>query len=601
MLHCKPLAMATMFVVGISLFGTTAEVVVGQIKKQDSGRSRAPSRAQSQPRAQTRSRPQSQPRTTNKPKTSINKPQVASPQRTVQPPTSRKAPIAGNKGVQKPTITDNRQGTSRLQPRTSKPPVNSGNAITGGSPQKLQFGNSGKTSSEKIVAPNRSTIGNANSGGKPNRLQFGDSKETLSTKKPLNQGNVVGSKPLTNRSLSFGDRATSPNLGTKPLAGSQVTNPGKKLTGSNLQNRTIDLRGGNKPEGGKLTDIDTTGGKQPVGERPTLVGSQRLNRRLGMSGTFVPPPLPGLPQAAPATTEQLDVLINAGVIQAKPSGENGVAAGGNQITPEQVNDLIEAGVIQGKPLPENGTAQNGAQITPEQFNDLIEAGLIQAKPLPENPVPVNPDQPFEELGDVGQGKPGLNDEVVEGPTDPRLDKPEGGFPDLDDTALDKPGKPGVEVEDPGDRVEVVIIDEVDWNHNYPDYCNWWWHFCPTVRYCPPGQCVTYNCGQVLADYTLESGEVIQDVRWWLGVTGMALPKVGFGVEAVEQGSPAEEVGLEPGMIITHANGIELVDADALAQAIEQSNGVLEVKVLQDADGPAAEATIQMVQVESREF
>jgi hypothetical protein len=295
-------------------------------------------------------------------------------------------------------------------------------------------------------------------------------------------------------------------------------------------------------------------------------------------------------------------LIQAGVIQAKPLGENGAIVGGNQITPEQVNDLIEAGVIQAKPLPENGAVPSGGQITPEQFNDLIEAGVIQAKPLPENPVPVNPNQPFDELGEVGQGKPGPDGEVVEAPTDPRLEKPEGGFPDLADAPIEKPGKgPDGIVEDPGDRVEVVIIDEVDWNQNYPGQCHWWWHFCPTVRYCPPAQCVTYNCGQVLADYTLESGEVVQDVRWWLGVTGMALPKVGFGVEAVETGSPAEEIGLTPGMIITHANGIALVDADALAEAIEQSNGVLEVKVLQDADGPAAEATIQMVQVEAREF
>jgi hypothetical protein len=534
--------MATMFVVGIGLIWTTAEVAVGQIKKQDSGGARAPSRTHSPPRTRTQSRPQSQPRTTSKPKTSTSKPQV----RTTQPPSSRKAPVAGNAGSKKPTISGTRQGTGGLQPRTGKPPVATGNANTGGRPQKLQFGNSGKTSSGNIVAPNRTPIGNANPGGKPNRLQFGDSKQTLSTKKPLNQGNVVGNKPLTNRSLKFGDRATSPNLGTKPLADSKVTNPGRKLTGSDLQNGALDLRGGNKPNNvGKLTDIDTAGGKQPLGERSPLVGSQRLNRRLSLSGTFVPPPLPGLPQG--------------------------------------------------------GTAQNDGQITPEQFNDLIESGIIQAKPLPEDAVPVNPNQPFGELGEVGQGKPGPNGEVVEEPTDPRLEKPEGGFPDLADTVPDKPGKPGYDVEDPGDRVEDVIIDEVDWNHNYPDHCNWWWHFCPTVRYCPPAQCVTYNCGQVLADYTLESGEVVQDVRWWLGVTGMALPKVGFGVETVEQGSPAEEVGLAPGMIITHANGIELVDADSLAQAIEQSNGVLEVKVLQDADGPAAEATIQMVQVDSQEF
>jgi S1-C subfamily serine protease len=85
------------------------------------------------------------------------------------------------------------------------------------------------------------------------------------------------------------------------------------------------------------------------------------------------------------------------------------------------------------------------------------------------------------------------------------------------------------------------------------------------------------------------------------VQGTLLPGTGFGIDAIEEGSPAEEVGLQPGMVITVCNGIPLVGEADLPRAIEESGGVLELTVLQNIDGPAGSATIQMRRIASQSY
>lgn len=108
--------------------------------------------------------------------------------------------------------------------------------------------------------------------------------------------------------------------------------------------------------------------------------------------------------------------------------------------------------------------------------------------------------------------------------------------------------------------------------------------------------MVHTCYYVTSDYVLTTGEIIEDARWWLGVKGTFLPGVGFGIDTVEEGSPAWDVGLQAGMVITRVNDYEINEEDVLPRAIEESGGVLNVAVRQNADGPSGEATITMQRV-----
>ena len=65
--------------------------------------------------------------------------------------------------------------------------------------------------------------------------------------------------------------------------------------------------------------------------------------------------------------------------------------------------------------------------------------------------------------------------------------------------------------------------------------------------------------------------------------GILLPGKGIGIDSIEPNSPAELVGLQPGMVITVCNGIEMADEASMQEAIRISGGVLQMTLL-SADG-----------------
>lgn len=77
---------------------------------------------------------------------------------------------------------------------------------------------------------------------------------------------------------------------------------------------------------------------------------------------------------------------------------------------------------------------------------------------------------------------------------------------------------------------------------------------------------------------------------------MPLPGSGFGVEAVKEGSPAEAVGLTAGMVITKCNGVLIDSEDDMATAIATSDGILEIEVMDSADGELMSATIELERI-----
>ena len=146
----------------------------------------------------------------------------------------------------------------------------------------------------------------------------------------------------------------------------------------------------------------------------------------------------------------------------------------------------------------------------------------------------------------------------------------------------------------------ICFPRHDWCFRRPRYCHWWWNYCERIRYCQPVDCISYDCSYVTAPITLATGTAVQ-TRWWLGINGMELPNAGLGIETVEEGSPAAQAGLAPGMVITLCNGIKIVDGAAMSAAIAKSGGVLNLTVLEKVGGEPAEVSIQMQRLAAASF
>ena len=72
-----------------------------------------------------------------------------------------------------------------------------------------------------------------------------------------------------------------------------------------------------------------------------------------------------------------------------------------------------------------------------------------------------------------------------------------------------------------------------------------------------------------------------------------MPGKGLGIEAIEKDSPAYVAGLEPGMVITRCNDIDIVDDEKLGEAIMTSGGVLRMELLDAIDGEPIETNVVM--------
>lgn len=134
----------------------------------------------------------------------------------------------------------------------------------------------------------------------------------------------------------------------------------------------------------------------------------------------------------------------------------------------------------------------------------------------------------------------------------------------------------------------------DWCEPRPPGCHWWYDWCPIIRFCPPSECVTYTI-----DY-IDCEEA--DAKWYLGLSGMAIPSQGFGIEAVEMGSPAEKAGLATGMIITSINDLAVDTPEAMAAAIEAAtDGLLEMDMIVEGSDEAVQVAVQMIQLPVSSF
>ncbi|MFT5522835.1 MAG: hypothetical protein ACI9HK_000779 [Pirellulaceae bacterium] len=137
-----------------------------------------------------------------------------------------------------------------------------------------------------------------------------------------------------------------------------------------------------------------------------------------------------------------------------------------------------------------------------------------------------------------------------------------------------------------------------WQTHKPSHCHWWFNHCVKLQHCQPVDYHHCSWNYVVCDYRLGNSHVIEDARWYLGVEGMLLPGKGLGVEKVAPGSPADLAGIKPGHVLQVCNTIPLTSEEALASAMETSNGLLVLQVLAEAEGQVGMVQVQMRRIVS---
>ena len=140
-----------------------------------------------------------------------------------------------------------------------------------------------------------------------------------------------------------------------------------------------------------------------------------------------------------------------------------------------------------------------------------------------------------------------------------------------------------------------------WHNHRPRFSWWWYNYCTPLQNYGPGNYQYCNYVYPTCDYVAPGGQIIEDVRWYLGMKGLMLPGKGIGIESVEANSPADLTGLKPGMVITKCNGVVITDDTIFGQVIAESGGVLELELLESIDGPQLEATVQMTRLPTASF
>ena len=140
-----------------------------------------------------------------------------------------------------------------------------------------------------------------------------------------------------------------------------------------------------------------------------------------------------------------------------------------------------------------------------------------------------------------------------------------------------------------------------WCQHRPKVCQWWVNYCQPIAHCQQHEVVTCNWHNVTCAPAPIGGIVQEDVQWYLGMKGILLPGKGIGIDSVEPGSPADQVGLQPGMVLTNCNGIDMVDDAAMQQAIATSGGVLQMTLLSTDGTTLLQGVVQMAQISSVNF
>ena len=130
---------------------------------------------------------------------------------------------------------------------------------------------------------------------------------------------------------------------------------------------------------------------------------------------------------------------------------------------------------------------------------------------------------------------------------------------------------------------ILTHNKTHWCHTRPASCHWWTQYCQPVAHCHHNEVIICDWNRVQCSTVIQVGLPAQDVQWYLGMKGILLPGKGIGIDSVEANSPAAMIGLQPGMVITVCNGIELIDETAMQEAIRISGGVLQMTLL-SADG-----------------
>ncbi len=115
-----------------------------------------------------------------------------------------------------------------------------------------------------------------------------------------------------------------------------------------------------------------------------------------------------------------------------------------------------------------------------------------------------------------------------------------------------------------------------------DFCCWqWWDWCCYPWYWDgwttcywdyvfcPRQVVVIDGGQ----------HVLEEVSYYLGVSGSQIPNFGFGIQQVKADSPAEQAGLAVGDVIVTVNGESMTGQEVLVASMQQTGGVLDLEIV----------------------
>ncbi|MDP7268799.1 MAG: PDZ domain-containing protein [Pirellulales bacterium] len=125
---------------------------------------------------------------------------------------------------------------------------------------------------------------------------------------------------------------------------------------------------------------------------------------------------------------------------------------------------------------------------------------------------------------------------------------------------------------------------------YPNYWNCWDHCYWNTVYCPSRLVVVGGVQQVL-----------QEVSYYLGISGSQIPNFGFGIQQIKTGSPAERAGLKQGDVIVSVNGQQMTGEEVLATSMQQSGGVLDLEVVAQGSDTPQMVRVVAEQIQSSSF